>query len=111
MNRDSLVQLPAVLAPIGERARESTSEQSGDLLVATGGQSGDPLVATGGHSGDPLVARFVMGIDGGATQTLARVRRLERRYLPLGHGGPSKQDAVGVHAATNALLEAADQAI
>src|ERR1700686_2734096 len=79
MNRDSLVQLPAVLAP--------------------------------SRTGTSTVARFIMGIDGGANKTLAAVLDLERGELHLGHGGPSNQDAVGVHAATNALLEAADQAI
>ncbi|HYM54939.1 MAG TPA: BadF/BadG/BcrA/BcrD ATPase family protein [Solirubrobacteraceae bacterium] len=56
-------------------------------------------------------ARFVMGIDGGATKTLAAVLDLERRALHLGHGGPSNQDAVGVDAAVQALLGAADEAI
>ncbi|HEY7951942.1 MAG TPA: BadF/BadG/BcrA/BcrD ATPase family protein [Solirubrobacteraceae bacterium] len=56
-------------------------------------------------------ARFIMGIDGGATKTLAAVLDLQSGTLHLGHGGPSNQDAVGVHAATNALLEAADEAI
>lgn len=79
MNRDSLVLLPAALAPT--RAMGSSA------------------------------ARFVMGIDGGATKTLAAVLDLECGELHLGHGGPSNQDAVGVHAATNALLEAADEAI
>jgi N-acetylglucosamine kinase-like BadF-type ATPase len=79
MNRDSLVLLPAALAP-----------------------------TQAGHS---TIARFIMGIDGGATKTLAAVLDLTSGDLHLGHGGPSNQDAVGVHAATNALLEAADEAI
>lgn len=79
MNRDSLVLLPAALAP-----------------------------TQAGHS---MKARFIMGIDGGATKTLAAVLDLESGQLYLGRGGPSNQDAVGVHAATNALLEAADEAI
>lgn len=79
MNRDSLVLLPAALAPT--------------------------------QAGSSTTARFVMGIDGGATKTLAAVLDLARGELHLGRGGPSNQDAVGVHAATNALLEAADEAI
>ena len=51
-----------------------------------------------------------MGIDGGATKTHAAVLDLENGQLYLGQGGPSNQDAVGVHAATDALLGAADEA-
>jgi glucosamine kinase len=56
-------------------------------------------------------ARFVMGIDGGATKTLAAVLDLEHHALHLAHGGPSNQDAVGAKAAVQALLQAADEAI
>jgi glucosamine kinase len=56
-------------------------------------------------------ARFVMGVDGGATKTLAAVLDLESHALYLGHGGPSNEDAVGAQAAVRALLGAADQAI
>lgn len=56
-------------------------------------------------------ARFVMGVDGGATKTLAAVLDLHTRALHLGHGGPSNQDAVGAKAAVEALLAAADGAI
>lgn len=82
MNRDSLVQLPAALAP---------------SAPTDGAPQADP-------------PRFILGIDGGATKTLAAVLDLQSRQLHLGHGGPSNQDAVGVHAATNALLGAADEA-
>jgi N-acetylglucosamine kinase-like BadF-type ATPase len=75
----------------------------------------DPLVrlppelapAPGAHP----AARFIMGIDGGATKTLAAVLDLERAELHLGHGGPSNQDSVGARAATQALLDAADEAL
>jgi len=56
-------------------------------------------------------ARFVMGVDGGATKTLAAVLDLERRVLHLGHSGPSNEDAVGPVHAVHALLAAAGQAI
>jgi N-acetylglucosamine kinase-like BadF-type ATPase len=56
-------------------------------------------------------ARFVMGVDGGATKTLAAVLDMERQDVHLGHAGPSNQDAVGATAAVRALLEAADEAI
>lgn len=52
-----------------------------------------------------------MGIDGGGTKTLAAVLDLERRELHLGHGGPSNQDSAGARAATQALLDAADEAL
>ena len=56
-------------------------------------------------------ASFVMGIDGGATKTLAAVLDLESNALHLAHGGPSNEDAVGAEAAVAALLGAADEAI
>lgn len=59
----------------------------------------------------PSGARFLLGIDGGATKTLAAVLDLRDGELHLGHGGPSNQDAVGARAATGALLQAADDAI
>jgi glucosamine kinase len=54
---------------------------------------------------------YLLGIDGGATKTLAAVLNVERGSLHLGHAGPSNQDAVGAEAAVGALLSAADQAI
>jgi len=56
-------------------------------------------------------ARYVMGVDGGATKTLAAVLDLRERTLHLGHGGPSNEDAVGADAAVRELLKAADEAI
>ena len=56
-------------------------------------------------------ARFIMGIDGGATKTLAAVLDLHTKALHFAHGGPSNEDAVGVEAAVNALLSVADEAI
>ena len=56
-------------------------------------------------------ARFLLGIDGGATKTLAAVLDVERGALHVGHGGPSNQDAVGVQAAGRGLFEAADEAL
>jgi N-acetylglucosamine kinase-like BadF-type ATPase len=55
--------------------------------------------------------RYVMGIDGGATKTLAAVLDLQENVLHLAHGGPSNEDAIGVRAAVQALLDAADSAI
>jgi glucosamine kinase len=56
-------------------------------------------------------ARFVMGVDGGATKTLAAVLDLRERTLHLGHGGSSNPDAVGGRAATESLMKATDEAI
>ena len=56
-------------------------------------------------------ARYVMGVDGGATKTLAAVLDLRSEALHLAHGGPSNEDAVGSKAAVQALLRAADEAI
>lgn len=56
-------------------------------------------------------ARYVLGVDGGATKTLAAVLDLELGELHLGNGGPSNQDAVGAEAAVQALLGASDEAI
>jgi N-acetylglucosamine kinase-like BadF-type ATPase len=56
-------------------------------------------------------ARFVMGVDGGATKTLAAVLDLRERTLSLGHGGSSNADAVGASAATESLAKATDEAL
>jgi glucosamine kinase len=74
----------------------------------------DPLVQLPSALAQPQPrphARYVMGIDGGATKTLAAVLDLDTRALHLGRGGPSNQDAVGAAAAVRALLTAADEAI
>jgi N-acetylglucosamine kinase-like BadF-type ATPase len=56
-------------------------------------------------------ARFLLGVDGGATKTLAAVLDLAERRLHLANGGPSNEDAVGAGAAVRTLLETADQAL
>jgi N-acetylglucosamine kinase-like BadF-type ATPase len=56
-------------------------------------------------------ARFLLGVDGGATKTLAAVLDLERGELHLGRAGPSNEDAVGAEAAVGALLHAAEEAL
>jgi N-acetylglucosamine kinase-like BadF-type ATPase len=56
-------------------------------------------------------ARFLLGVDGGATKTLAAVLDLEEGAVHLGHGGPSNEDAIGAGSAVQALLVAAEQAI
>jgi glucosamine kinase len=65
------------------------------------------LVAPGVETG----ARFVMGVDGGATKTLAAVLDLKERAMYLGHGASSNPDAVGARIATESLLKATDEAL
>lgn len=55
--------------------------------------------------------RYVMGVDGGATKTLAAVMDMREGVLHLGHGSSSNPDAVGEQAAGGALLLAAGQAL
>lgn len=57
------------------------------------------------------VGRYVMGVDGGATKTLAAVLDLQERALHLGHGASSNADAVGARVATESLLRATDEAL
>lgn len=76
----------------------------------------DPLVTlpaalTGPVPAARAGARYVLGIDGGATKTLAAVLDLDRRVLHLGHGGPSNEDAVGPRLAVKAVLDATDRAL
>lgn len=56
-------------------------------------------------------ARYLLGVDGGATKTLAAVLDVEHGELQLAHGGPSNEDAVGAEAAMEGLLGAAQHAI
>jgi glucosamine kinase len=102
MKRESLVTLPRALIASG-----LGSEGSGGPLATQ---------ATDGGGGaapeqDSRGARFVMGVDGGATKTLAAVLDLRNQTLHLGHGGSSNPDAVGAHAATDSLVKATDEAI
>lgn len=74
----------------------------------------DPLVQIPAALAQPQPrpdARYIMGIDGGATKTLAAVLDLESGALHLAHGGPSNEDAIGAGAAVKALLDTADAAL
>jgi glucosamine kinase len=68
-----------------------------------------PLVLT--QAREHGSGHFVLGIDGGATKTLAAVLDLESHALHFAEGGPSNEDAVGGQAAVRALLQVADQAM
>jgi glucosamine kinase len=91
VKREPLVTLPQSLIAPGDWAREAI-------------QSLEPSAADIG-------ARFVMGVDGGATKTLAAVLDLREQTLHLGHGGSSNADAVGERAATDSLVKATDEAL
>jgi glucosamine kinase len=91
-NQAPLVELPAALS--GAKS-------------AAGGSSRPGRASHVAHAS----ARYVMGIDGGATKTLAAILDLESHALHLAHGGPSNEDAVGAEAAVDALLGVAEQAI
>jgi N-acetylglucosamine kinase-like BadF-type ATPase len=74
----------------------------------------DPLVQLPDALTQPRAVpgtRYVLGLDGGATKTLAAVLDLSDHTLHLGHGGPSNLDSVGARATTEALLGAADEAL
>ncbi len=103
MKRESLVTLPRALISPG-----LGSDASGRALTASaaGGRDGGL-----GSSQDSPGARFVMGVDGGATKTLAAVLDLQQQTLHLGHGGSSNPDSVGAHTATDSLVRATDEAI
>jgi glucosamine kinase len=102
MKRESLVTLPRALIASG-----LGPDGSGGPLV--------PPAMDGGRAPDSsrnsLGVRFVMGVDGGATKTLAAVLDLQEQTLYLGHGGSSNPDSVGAHAATDSLVRATDEAI
>jgi N-acetylglucosamine kinase-like BadF-type ATPase len=55
-------------------------------------------------------ARYLLGVDGGATKTLAAVLDLKSGALALAHGGPSNEDAIGAKSAVDALLQTAAEA-
>jgi N-acetylglucosamine kinase-like BadF-type ATPase len=74
----------------------------------------DPLVELPAVLTHPHVrpdARYLLGVDGGATKTLAAVLDVREEVLHLAHGGPSNEDAVGAKAAVEALMGTADEAI
>jgi N-acetylglucosamine kinase-like BadF-type ATPase len=80
LRRTSLIELPAALRAGSARAA------GGDAL------------------------RYVLGVDGGATKTLAAVLDVSAGVLHLGHGGPSNEDSVGEHAGADAVIEASREA-
>jgi N-acetylglucosamine kinase-like BadF-type ATPase len=67
-----------------------------------------PAIADPPRSG---TARHLLGVDGGATKTLAAVLDLQERVVHLGHAGPSNADAIGFDSAVRALLAATDDAL
>lgn len=80
LRRTSLIELPTTLCTASSAARET---------------------------GAP---RYVLGVDGGATKTLAAVLDVGAQTLHLGHGGPSNEDSVGAHAGAGAVIDASREA-
>jgi glucosamine kinase len=105
MTPNPLVQLPAALAAVAP-PRSASAEDGGGRS-----EGASVLAGGGGMRPEGGGARFVMGIDGGATKTLAAVLDLENRALHLAHGGPSNEDAVGAGEAVKALLGVAEEAL
>lgn len=93
MHREPLVTLPPALAP----ATSTAADPGGAAARAPADKAAR--------------ARYVLGVDGGATKTLAAVLDLDAGVLHVGHSGPSNEDAVGARRAVKALLEASDQAL
>ncbi|MHB2001442.1 MAG: BadF/BadG/BcrA/BcrD ATPase family protein [Solirubrobacteraceae bacterium] len=105
LRRTSLIELPAVLrrgvsAATGGLAKGEPAADDGDRAEPERGGGRDGGAGEGGP-------RYVLGVDGGATKTLAAVLDLEERRMHLGHGGPSNEDAVGVRAGAEAVIDAA----
>jgi glucosamine kinase len=69
------------------------------------------LPAALGAPASARAERYVLGIDGGATKTVAGVLDLDSCELHVAEGGPSNEDAVGVDAAVGSLLAVADEAL
>lgn len=53
---------------------------------------------------------YVLGVDGGGSRTRCLIAHLSGRLLASGTGGPSNPITVGVDAASNAIIEAVDEA-
>jgi N-acetylglucosamine kinase-like BadF-type ATPase len=63
------------------------------------------------YPGSRARGRYVLGVDGGATKTLAAVLDLHGGVVHLAEGGPSNEDAIGTRAAVEALSATAAQAL
>ncbi len=114
VNRASLVELPPELAPPGANVAPPGVDLAPSGAAAAAGRGEGANVAAGAgkaRANGRAGARFVLGIDGGATKTLAALLDLRGGTLHLGQAGPSNEDAVGTRAAVGALLEAADAAL
>ncbi len=108
----SLVQLPPALS--GKRilaGGRAQGAKSADGDAKSVGAESVGAKSVGAKSAKGASGRYVMGIDGGATKTLAAVLDLETNALHLAHGGPSNEDAVGAQSAVHALLGVAEQAL
>jgi glucosamine kinase len=111
VDRDSLVNLPPALGRFPDGALEAGAPEVSAREAQARSLDGSGVASARGPDERDGGARFLLGIDGGATKTLAAVLDLERGSLHLGHAGPSNADAAGVQAAGRALFDAADAAL
>lgn len=98
--RTPLIELPPALR-LGDAHIAVSPSAAGAFSV----EATLPGASANGQSGAPR--RWIMGVDGGGTKTLAAMLDVQERCVHLGHGGPSNPDSAGVPAAGEALIEAA----
>ena len=93
LRRTPLIELPAALRA-GAPAAPAPTPPAGASAGRGAGES----------------PRFVLGVDGGATKTLAAVLDVQSGEIHLGHAGPSNEDSAGIEAGTEAVRSAALEA-
>lgn len=103
-----LIELPPQLRLAGGGAAHAMAQPGSEQRI----EAKPDGVRDDARDGTPRDAapRYLLGVDGGATKTLAAVLDVERMCLHLGHGGPSNEDSVGGQAAAEAILSAARDA-
>jgi N-acetylglucosamine kinase-like BadF-type ATPase len=89
----------------------STSVDSGqrkDSLVIL---PAELLPTAGGRTSGPAADGLLVGVDGGATKTIAAVFDLDAGMVTAAETGPSNPEAVGYEAAADAINEAIKEAL
>src|SRR5438270_5333948 len=102
---------PANLEELCTGADRSPSRNPGRISPQMAAEPLIRLPSALAHPQHRADARFLLGVDGGATKTLAAVLELARGKLHIAHGGPSNEDTVGARAAVDTLLSVADEAL
>ncbi len=88
MDRAPLVQLPPALAPPSASPHSASSPAGPQLPTGLSG-NGSPSVAAAPRQTGTRPPRFLLGIDGGATKTLAAVLDVEADGCTWGTAGPA----------------------